>query len=70
MVRDAIQQRGCHPGVAEAYWGAKLGCDGLMAFQASARGGWLDYELINERVQLAGNAVIFMEATIFLPVSC
>ncbi len=49
------------------YWGTKLGRDRLMAFQASARGGWLDCELMNESVQLAGNAVTFMTATISLP---
>lgn len=49
------------------YWGTKLGRDRLLAFQASARGGWLDCELTKERVLLVGNAVTFMEATIFLP---
>lgn len=49
------------------YWAAKLGRDRLMGFQASARGGWLDCELTEERVLLSGNAVTFMEATIFIP---
>jgi hypothetical protein len=39
----------------------------MTAFQASARGGWLDCELSEDRVYLVGNAVTFMEATIFLP---
>lgn len=51
------------------YWAAKLGRDRLMGFQASARGGWLDCELTEERVLLSGNAVTFMEATIFIPQS-
>lgn len=49
------------------YWGLKLGRDRLMAFQASARGGWLECELHKDRVMLSGNAVTFMEANIFLP---
>lgn len=49
------------------YWAAKLGRNKLMGFQASARGGWLDCELTEERVLLSGNAVTFMEATIFIP---
>lgn len=49
------------------YWAEKLGKNRLMAYQASTRGGWLDCELTEERVLLAGNAVTFMEATISLP---
>ncbi|MCI1001848.1 PhzF family phenazine biosynthesis protein [Ochrobactrum sp. C6C9] len=49
------------------YWASRLGRDKLMAYQASARGGWLDCELNEDRVILRGNAVTFMEATIFLP---
>lgn len=49
------------------YWAEKLGRNRLMACQASVRGGWLDCELTETRVLLAGNAVTFMEATIFLP---
>lgn len=49
------------------YWSERLGRDRLMAFQASSRGGWLDCELSEGRVYLIGNAVLFMEATIFLP---
>lgn len=48
------------------YWAARLGRDKLMAYQASARGGWLDCELTHDRVLLGGNAVTFMEATISL----
>lgn len=49
------------------YWAARLGRDKLLAYQASARGGWLDCELIDDRVMLRGNAVTYMEATICLP---
>lgn len=49
------------------YWAERLGKDRMIAFQASARGGWLDCTLTAERVHLLGEAVTFMEATIFLP---
>lgn len=49
------------------YWAGRLGRDKLVAYQASARGGWLDCELTEDRVFLGGNAVTFMEATICLP---
>jgi predicted PhzF superfamily epimerase YddE/YHI9 len=49
------------------YWSQRIGRSKLIAFQASSRGGWLDCELAEDRVLLAGNAVTFMEASIFLP---
>lgn len=49
------------------YWAARLGRNRLVAYQASARGGWLDCELTEDRVLLGGNAVTFMKATISLP---
>lgn len=49
------------------YWAERMGLTRLLAFQSSARGGWLDCELTDDRVILAGNAVTFMRATIFLP---
>lgn len=49
------------------YWAQKLGRERLLAFQASARGGWLECELTEARVLISGNAVTFMEAEIFLP---
>ena len=51
------------------YWAERLGCDRLTAFQASARGGWLDCELTGDRVFLIGNAVTFLEGNISLPSS-
>ncbi|WP_312891237.1 PhzF family phenazine biosynthesis protein [Mesorhizobium silamurunense] len=49
------------------YWVERLGRERLMAYQASARGGWLDCELTEDRVFLVGNAVTFMKATVSLP---
>jgi len=49
------------------YWAKRLGQNKLIAYQASQRGGWLDCELSEDRVWLIGNAVTFMEATIFIP---
>ena len=49
------------------YWADRLGMNRLTAFQASARGGWLECELVEDRVFLVGNAVTFLEATISLP---
>lgn len=49
------------------YWAKRLGRARLTAYQASARGGWIDCELAADRVFLAGNAVTFMEAIISLP---
>lgn len=49
------------------YWAAKLGRGRLTAYQASMRGGWLDCELLGDRVILVGQAVTFMEARIFVP---
>ncbi|RJT16849.1 PhzF family phenazine biosynthesis protein, partial [Mesorhizobium waimense] len=49
------------------YWAKRLGCDKLLTYQASARGGWLVCELTKDRVFLSGNAVTFMEAEISIP---
>ncbi|MGI9477776.1 MAG: PhzF family phenazine biosynthesis protein [Hyphomicrobiaceae bacterium] len=49
------------------YWADRIGLTKLTAFQASARGGWLDCELVGDRVKLTGGAVTFMEARLFLP---
>ena len=49
------------------YWSSILGTSRGRAFQASPRGGWLDYELVKDRVFLRGAARTFMEATIFPP---
>ncbi|MBD3786319.1 MAG: PhzF family phenazine biosynthesis protein [Sphingomonadales bacterium] len=52
------------------YWAERLGRRRMQAYQASARGGWLDCELGDERVYLCGTAVTFMKATIALPATC
>jgi predicted PhzF superfamily epimerase YddE/YHI9 len=46
------------------YWSKLLDRARHRAFQASARGGWLDCELTADRVLLRGQAVTFMDATI------
>lgn len=48
------------------YWSAKLGKKVLNARQVSKRGGDIQCELKGNRVALAGHAVAFMEAEIFL----
>lgn len=48
------------------YWAAKLGKTKLSAFQASERGGHLLCELAGDRVLIAGKAVTFMKAEIYL----
>ena len=49
------------------YWAEKLGKSVLRARQISKRGGDIQCELKGDRVTLAGHAVTFMEAEIFLP---
>lgn len=48
------------------YWSAKLGKQVLSARQVSKRGGNIQCELMGNRVMLAGHAVTFMEAEIFV----
>lgn len=48
------------------YWSAKLGRKVLNARQVSKRGGDIQCELKGNRVALAGHAVTFMEAEIFI----
>jgi PhzF family phenazine biosynthesis protein len=47
------------------YWSRKLGLRRMHAYQASPRGGWLDVELFDDRVELTGSAVIVMESRLF-----
>lgn len=49
------------------YWAERLNKSTLIAYQASARGGWLNCELTDDRVLIIGEAVTYMEATIRLP---
>ena len=48
------------------YWSAKLGKSNLIAHQVSKRGGNIRCELNGIRVNLAGHAITFMEAEIFI----
>ena len=46
------------------YWAGVLGKDDLRAFQVSARGGEVRCRVAGDRVQLAGQAVVYLEGTI------
>ncbi|MDN3610274.1 PhzF family phenazine biosynthesis protein [Vibrio ostreicida] len=50
------------------YWGAKLDQSQLRAYQASARGGFIDVEVLdNDRVILSGQAVTALQGVLTLP---
>ena len=48
------------------YWAARLGRNSLHARQVSARGGELWCELRNDRVGIAGRAVLYLRGEILL----
>ena len=48
------------------YWAARLGKTSMRAAQLSARGGELQCRLIGDRVEIAGEAVLYMEGRIYL----
>ena len=49
------------------YWGEKLAKSKLKAYQASARGGFVDMECLpNNRVKLIGSAVTVLKGTLFV----
>lgn len=48
------------------YWSRRLGKTAITAYQASRRGGTLYCAFLGERVKLAGKAVLFAEAEIFV----
>lgn len=48
------------------YWSQQLGKENLLAYQASERGGYLYCQNQGERILLAGHAVLFAEAEIFI----
>lgn len=50
--------------VLTPYWAKRLNKNKLHAKQLSARGGELLCELVNDRVKLTGNAILFMKADI------
>lgn len=49
------------------YWAKKLSRDNLTAYQASPRGGVLHCRMEGNRVILAGNAVLYSQAEIYVP---
>lgn len=49
------------------YWAERLGKDRLRARQVSARGGELSCARVGDRVELSGQAVLYLEGTIELP---
>lgn len=49
------------------YWADRLGKSQLMAYQASARGGVLRCELKSDRVQVSGQARLYLKGEIYLP---
>lgn len=46
------------------YWAKNLGKSNLMAKQVSARGGWAECRLTDERVELRGKAVTYLTGAI------
>ncbi len=48
------------------YWSQKLGKDTLCAYQASARGGALNLQVVNDRVLIEGKAVTVIEGVLVL----
>jgi len=55
-----------HAGLAP-YWAAQLGKTELLAYQASSRGGELRCVLQDERVQVSGQARLYLQGQISLP---
>ena len=53
--------------VLTPFWSAKLGKQTLLARQVSERGGLLRCELLGDRVAISGQAVLFMEGSVYLP---
>lgn len=48
------------------YWAAQLNKTELRAFQLSERGGEVHCRLLNDRVELAGNAVLYLKGEIYI----
>ena len=53
--------------VLTPFWAARLGKDSLSAQQRSRRGGLLQCQVRADRVRIAGRAVTYMKAEIYLP---
>lgn len=58
---DEDSVTGAAHAVLTPYWCAQLGRDGFSAFQASARGGYLDCRLDGEKAWLGGHCVTVVE---------
>ncbi|XP_026869949.1 phenazine biosynthesis-like domain-containing protein [Electrophorus electricus] len=52
--------------VLAAYWAEKLGKKKMLAYQCSRRGGELELELRDNRVDIAGRAVVILQGTLKL----
>jgi predicted PhzF superfamily epimerase YddE/YHI9 len=52
--------------VLTPYWAARLGRNSFTAFQASARGGWLDCRLDDDRAVLSGRCVTIVEGRLLV----
>ncbi|XP_076831095.1 phenazine biosynthesis-like domain-containing protein [Brachyhypopomus gauderio] len=52
--------------VLAAYWSEKLGKKKMLAFQCSKRGGELELDLRDNRVDIAGRAVVVLQGTLNL----
>ncbi len=48
------------------YWSGKLGKTKLSAIQLSKRKGYLDCELIGDRVLISGSSITYLEGEIFI----
>lgn len=64
VVEDPVCGSGhCH---IVPYWSKVLNKNSIVAYQASKRGGTLYCQMKGDRVKLAGNAVLFSEAKLYL----
>jgi len=48
------------------YWSEKLGKLQMRSFQASERSGWMDLELIGNKLLIKGHAVILLEGNLYI----
>lgn len=51
------------------FWAGRLGKQSLTAHQRSQRGGFLKCEIRGDRVRIAGRAITYLKAEIYLPTS-
>lgn len=54
-----------HSGLAP-YWAEQLGKSSLVAYQASQRGGTLYCQVLDERVMIAGDAILYSRGKVYL----